>query len=230
MLRRFATRVQCEEGRAIERAVPRPNHPYADAAVLPEGDLIDPRGLVGGGETPVEIEIGPGRGGFILERLEAVPTARMIGLEVRLKWAKIVDDRIKARGFGARGRVFAEDARRALARLESRTVSAVFIHFPDPWWKKRHQKRLVASAHLLGDVVRLLIPDGELFFQSDVEERAEQFDSLVSEVPELSPAGDEPGSARLSDNPYSARSPRERRAIADGLPVVRLRYRRSSPP
>jgi tRNA (guanine-N7-)-methyltransferase len=210
--------------------VPRPNHPYADAAVLPEGDVLDPRVIVGGGEAPVEIEIGPGRGGFILERLEAVPTARMIGLEVRLKWASIVDDRIKARGFGDRGRVFAEDARRALPRLQGQTVSAVFIHFPDPWWKKRHQKRLVASSHLLADIVRLLIPGGELFFQSDVEERAEQFEALVGDVAELSPAGDDPGTARLLDNPYSARSPRERRAIADGLPVIRLRYRRAPAP
>jgi tRNA (guanine-N7-)-methyltransferase len=224
--------------------VPRPNHPYADAAVLPDGDVIDPRALLDGGggatgearalapggDAPVELEIGPGRGGFILERLEAVPEARMIGLEVRLKWASIVDDRIKARGFGNRGRVFAEDARRALPRLTAQTVSAVFIHFPDPWWKKRHQKRLVASSHLLSDVVRLLVPGGELYFQSDVEERAEQFEALVSDVAQLAPAGDAPGSARLADNPYSARSPRERRAIADGLPVVRLRYRKVPPP
>jgi tRNA (guanine-N7-)-methyltransferase len=40
------------------------------------------------------------------------------------------------------------------------------------------------------------------------------------------PAGDLPSSPRLADNPYGARSPRERRAIADGLPVHRLRYER----
>jgi tRNA (guanine-N7-)-methyltransferase len=28
----------------------------------------------------------------------------------------------------------------------------------------------------------------------------------------------------MADNPYGARSPRERRAIADGLPVHRLRF------
>jgi tRNA (guanine-N7-)-methyltransferase len=210
--------------------VPRPNHPYADAAVLPEGDTIDPRSLVGGGDAPVEIEIGPGRGGFMVERLEAVPTVRMVGFEVRLKWASIVDDRVRER-FGHRGRVFAEDARRALPRLTSQSCSAVFVHFPDPWWKKRHEKRLVATSTLLTEVVRLLVPGGELFFQSDVASRAEQFEATVREEPRLLAAGDDgEAGARLLDNPYSARSHRERRAIADGLPVVRLRYRRSGAP
>jgi tRNA (guanine-N7-)-methyltransferase len=212
-------------------AVPRPNHPYAHAAVLPEGEELDPRALLAAGtsgsDAPVELEIGPGRGGFITERLEALPEARIIGLEVRLKWASIVDTRLAAKGLGGRGRVFAEDARRALPRFKSGTVSAVFIHFPDPWWKKRHQKRLVASSDLLSEVVRLLVPSGELYLQTDVLERAEGFEALVAEVPELTPHGDEVGSARLADNPYQARSPRERRAMADGLPVVRLRYQRA---
>jgi tRNA (guanine-N7-)-methyltransferase len=200
---------------------------YADAPRLPEGQDIDPRTLVPGGEGPVEIEIGPGRGGFLLDRLEAAPQARMIGLEIRLKWATIVDRRLGERGFGTRGRVFAEDARSALRRLRAGTVGSVFLHFPDPWWKKRQRKRLVASADLLREITRLLVPGGELFFQSDVAERAEQFDALACSEPLLRPWG---ATAYVADNPYGARSPRERRAIADGLPIVRLRYRRAATP
>jgi tRNA (guanine-N7-)-methyltransferase len=201
--------------------------PYADAPRLPEGQDIDPRTLVPGGEGPVEIEIGPGRGGFLLDRLEAAPQARMIGLEIRLKWATIVDRRLVERGFGTRGRVFAEDARFALRRLRAGTAGSVFLHFPDPWWKKRQRKRLVASADLLREIARLLVPGGELFFQSDVAERAEQFDALARSEPLLLPWGE---TAYVADNPYGARSPRERRAIADGLPIVRLRYRRVATP
>jgi tRNA (guanine-N7-)-methyltransferase len=214
------------------------NNPYTDAPRLPEGDALDPRALVGGGEEPIELEIGPGRGGFILDRLAAHPEVRMLGLEVRRKWAQIVDERLRARGLGARGRVLAEDARTALPRLKGGTVRAVFIHFPDPWWKKRHQKRRVATPELLDECVRLLVPGGELFFQTDVEDRAEGFEALVATVPSLAPWGtaaesgaparDHP--ARLEANPYGARSPRERRAIEDGLPVIRLRYRRLPEP
>lgn len=201
---------------------------YTDAPKLPAGEDIDPQALVPGGDGPVEIEIGPGRGGFLVERLEAVPRARMIGLEIRLKWASIVDRRLGERGFGARGRVFAEDARSALRRFRSGTVGSVYLHFPDPWWKKRQRKRLVASVDLLREIARLLVPGGELFFQSDVAERAEQFDALVLSEPLLfQPWGE---TAYVADNPYGARSPRERRAVLDGLPIVRLRYRRAGLP
>src|SRR5262249_3940010 len=121
---------------------PRPNHPYADAPRLPEGP-IDTRAILPG-QGPIEIEIGPGRGGFLFERVEAARDARLIGLEIRLKWAKIVDDRLVARGYSARARVFNADARDVLPRFgPAGCARAVFLHFPDPWWKKRHHKRLV---------------------------------------------------------------------------------------
>jgi tRNA (guanine-N7-)-methyltransferase len=191
--------------------------------MLPDGDEIDPRDLFEERTRPVEIEIGPGRGTFILERLAAAPEVRMLGLEIRRKWAQIVDERIRARGMGGRGRVLAEDARHALPRFKTATASAAFIHFPDPWWKKRHEKRLVASVSTIEQVARVLVPGGELFFQSDVEERAEQFARWVEEVPLFVPVADGP---RVADNPYGAMSTRERRAVADGLPIIRLRYTR----
>jgi tRNA (guanine-N7-)-methyltransferase len=212
------------QGRAISpRTLPSPNS-YINAPVLPDGDQIDPRSLFEDASAPIEIEIGPGRGTFILERLAASPGVCMLGLEIRRKWATIVDGRLRSQGFGGRGRVLAEDARDALPRLKAATASAVFIHFPDPWWKKRHAKRLVASVRTIGEVARVLVPGGELFFQTDVEERAEQFERWVESVPLFTPWATLP---RVAENPYGAMSTRERRAVADGLPIIRLRYRRA---
>ncbi len=56
--------------------------------------------------------------------------------------------------------------------------------------------------------------------------RADQYEALLAADPRFEPAGDAAGSARLAENPYDARSPRERRAIADGLPIHRLRFRK----
>ncbi len=84
---------------------------------------------------------------------------------------------------------------------------------------------------LLDAVARLLTDGGELFVQTDVEERAGLYGRPRSPPTRpLEPAGDVPGSPRLAENPYGARSPREHRAIADGLPVHRLRYRRLARP
>ncbi len=204
---------------------PRENHPYARAPRLPDGDVLAADIVPGSGA--LEIEIGPGRGGFLFERAEADPTARLIGLEIRLKWATLVDERLQKHGLGARARVFNADAREALSRfVPDASVAVFYLHFPDPWWKKKHEKRLVMGADLLSAVARLLASGGELFVQTDVEERAELYDAQISAHPALEPAGDASGSARLAENPYGARSPREHRAIADGLPVHRLRYRR----
>jgi len=201
------------------------NDPYANAPRLPVGDdWVDPREVIGGEPLPLELEIGPGRGGFLFERLAAAPV-RMIGLEIRRKWATIVDNKLKERGYGQRARVFAEDARAAVARFPDACVDAVFIHFPDPWWKRRHQKRLVVADEFTHALQRVLIPSGELFVQTDVEERAQAYNEILSRAHAFEPVGDSPW---VEENPYEARSTREHRAMSDGLPIFRLRYRKHS--
>jgi tRNA (guanine-N7-)-methyltransferase len=200
----------------------KPN-PYAHAPRLPEADPLNLAELVQPG-FPIELEIGPGRGGFLFERLAAVPELCMLGFEIRRKWATIIDDRLKARGLGSRARVFYEDARVALPRVPAGSLSRIYIHFPDPWWKKRHEKRLVVNPQLLPDVVRALVPGGELFVQTDVEDRAAEYQAAIDAEPGLSAV---PGGPRLDENPFQARSPREHRAIADGLPIHRLLYRKA---
>ncbi|MFO0677153.1 MAG: tRNA (guanine-N7)-methyltransferase [Polyangiaceae bacterium] len=202
---------------------PERPRPYAHAPRLPEGDSVDARSLVRG--KWLELEVGPGRGGFLFERAEAVPEAGLVGLEIRRKWATIVDERLAKRGLGPRARVFAEDAKDALRRLGPDGVfERAFLHFPDPWWKKRHTKRLVMGDVFLESVTRLLRVGGELFVQTDVESRAEEYEAQLLRCERLRPDGDSPSSSRMAENPYGARSPREHRAIADGLPVHRMRF------
>ena len=206
---------------------PRRPRPYEDAPRLPEGETVDARALVRG--EWLEIEIGPGRGGFMFERAVAAPNAGLIGLEVRRKWAAIVDGRLAKHGLAPRARVFAEDAKFALPRLQpSGGFKVAYLHFPDPWWKKRHTKRLVMGDVFLEQIARLLIAGGELYVQTDVDERAAQYEDQVIASGLFAPAGDAPGSARMAENPYGARSPREHRAIKDGLPVNRLRFARKA--
>jgi tRNA (guanine-N7-)-methyltransferase len=199
-----------------------PPRSYLHAPRLPDGE-IDPRTLFGGKHPAVELEIGPGRGGFLFERLAVEPEVAMIGLEIRRKWAALVDERLQARGFGARAKVFAEDARVVLPRFQPGSLSAVFIHFPDPWWKKRHEKRLLLTDGFAAALGSALGSGGELFVQTDVLERLLAYESVLTKAADFAPWA---ASARVADNPYGAQSPRERRAVGDGLPVYRLRFRR----
>ena len=217
-----------------ERAAAEANHPpkrtpgpYEDAPRLPAGDRVDLRAVVTGSE--LELEIGPGpKAGFLCERALSAPASGLVGLEIRKKWAAVGDARLAKQGHATRARVFCEDARVALPRLgPDACVARAYLHFPDPWWKKRHTKRLVMGDVFLAEVARLLIPNGELYVQTDVEERAELYERVVTAHEAFVPAG-VAGSARVVDNPYGARSPREHRAIADGLPVFRMMWRRAA--
>jgi len=201
--------------------------PYAHAPRLPEGDRLDLRTLLPDSPSEVELEIGPGRGWFMVERLSAVVGLGMVGFEIKRKWATVVDDRLRRRGLGDRGRVFAEDARSAMPRLCPGSVAAVHVNFPDPWWKKRHRKRLVLTPELVAEVARVLKPRGELFVQTDVAERADAYEAVIDGSGRFVPCE---AVARVDDHPYQARSPRERRAIEDGIPVFRLRYRVTDEP
>jgi tRNA (guanine-N7-)-methyltransferase len=199
--------------------------PYDDVERLPATDRVDLRSLVLGAR--LELEIGPGRGWFLVERAQVEPRAGLVGVEIRRKWAAIVNARLAARGLSQRARVFAEDARTALPGLvPDASVRRVFVNFPDPWWKRRHEKRLLLEAGFLREVARLLEHNGELFVQTDVDHRAREYEELLGADACFCLAGDAAESARMADNPYLARSPRERRAMADGLPVHRMRWRR----
>ena len=186
------------------------------APKVPEG-AVELSALFGEGGD-FELEIGFGRGMFLIERAHAAPTSRLLGIEIKNKWAYLVEQRCKRMGL-AHVRAFSGDARDILLRLQPEAAFArVFMHFPDPWWKKRHEKRRLRGPEMLDAFARVLRPGGELYMQTDVEERAEVF---VADL-RAHHAFDVPEHPYLQDNPYGARSNREKRAIEDGLPIYRV--------
>lgn len=204
--------------------------PYSHAPRLPEDGPVDLRGVfldaegqpIAAEAAPVELEVGPGRGWFTVERAEADPGTHIIGLEIKKKWATIVDDRLKKRALAGRARVFFGDARQIVPRLVPGSLRIAYFHFPDPWWKKRHEKRLVVNVPMLKALHTALCPGGELFIQTDVDFRADEYEAIVAESGCFAAFGSAP---RIEDHSFVARSPRERIAMRDGIPVFRLHYR-----
>jgi tRNA (guanine-N7-)-methyltransferase len=171
------------------------------------------------GSGPIELDIGFGRGLSLFERAEAAPHSRIIGIEVKAKSVYKVDRRLRKLGLGNVA-VLQGDAREILKRAEpSGSVRRVAVHFPDPWWKKRHQKRRVLGDALWAELGRLMQPGGELFIQTDVEHRAVQYVEQLRRHPQFSLASP---IGYIDGNPFRARSNREKRAIADGLPIWRI--------
>jgi tRNA (guanine-N7-)-methyltransferase len=183
----------------------------------PEG-AVDLRALWQGSSADIELEIGFGRGMFLLERAKSAPHVRLLGIEIKSKWAYLVAERARRESL-EHVRVFGGDAREILPRLgPEASLTRVFVHFPDPWWKKRHAKRRLRGPSTLEPIARLLAPGGELFIQTDVEDRAQDF---VSDI--RAHGGFEIGEPPfVPDQGYGARSNREKRAIADELPIYRV--------
>jgi tRNA (guanine-N7-)-methyltransferase len=184
---------------------------------VPEGglDLIEAFAP----SVEIEIEIGFGRGMFLVQRAQAAQGSALLGIEIKDKLAVHVSDRLTRLGLDPRVRVLAGDVRTILPQLRpAKSVARVFMGFPDPWWKKRHARRRLLGSPLLDEIVRVLRPGGELFLQTDVEERAEGFLDALRAHPAFEVVGD----GYCPDNPYAARTNREARAIEDGLPIFRV--------
>jgi tRNA (guanine-N7-)-methyltransferase len=202
------------------REEPDPRRYVKLAPAPPEQGPIEVHSLVAGrgSEATYELEIGFGRGMFLLERAHVAPDSVLLGIEIKRKWAYLVAERAARMGLH-NVRVFGADARDVLERLTpDASFSRVFMHFPDPWWKKRHAKRRLRGPGMFDPVARLLAPGGELFIQTDVEDRAAGF------LEDLRGHGafELPEQGFVADNPFEARSNREKRAISDGLPVYRI--------
>lgn len=194
------------------------------APFAPDGPLRLPEFVPGVGA--VEVDIGFGRGLSIFERADQDPERRLLGIEVKPKYAYRVEQRCLALGH-QRVRICCGDARDILGRLQpDASVDRVSLHFPDPWWKKRHAKRRLFDADLLGDLARLLAIDGVLWIQTDVEERAREHIEQIAAHSTFELLGDH---GLVAENPFGVRSNREKRAVEDGLPVWRILARRRGP-
>lgn len=191
-----------------------------DAEVAPDW------GVVFGGPGPLELEIGSGLGGFALEYCQRHPHVRLVAFEWRKKYAREVVHRGQKLGL-TNLRVLECDAREALPRLFlPGSLSAIHVQFPDPWWKRAHQKRAVVSSDFAPTLVGLLAPGGLFDLRTDVEDRARAMLAVLEGAGLTNPLG--PGAFHPYD-PSEVPSTRERRYLTSGAPVYRARLRKPFP-
>ncbi|MBI4399089.1 MAG: tRNA (guanosine(46)-N7)-methyltransferase TrmB [Candidatus Omnitrophica bacterium] len=121
----------------------------------------------------LEVEIGSGRGAYLLERAALYPEMNFLGIEQKEKLMRLSLTRARALGL-TNVRFIAPDAREVIRSLPRESVSVFHIYFPDPWFKKRHIKRRFVnheSIHTLhekliaGGLVELATDDGDYFRQ-----------------------------------------------------------------
>jgi tRNA (guanine-N7-)-methyltransferase len=135
-----------------------------------------------GNDRPVEVEIGPGRGDVLLAWASGAPAVNFFGIEHHLGAAAALAEKVERRGL-TNVRVVAGDARCIVARcVPSASVAAYHIYFPDPWPKRRHRRRRLATAAFAGELVRTLAPGAPLHLASDLRPIVEDFAAQLVEA------------------------------------------------
>ncbi len=121
---------------------------------------------------PLHLDIGCGRGKFLLEMAQAQPDWNFLGLEIRQPLVGEANRRRDELGLTNLHYLFCNANTSLPGLLDSlppHCLQRVSIQFPDPWFKKRHQKRRVVQPELVEAISRALIPGGTVFLQSDVK-------------------------------------------------------------
>ena len=177
-----------------------------------------------GNTHPVEVEVGTGRGLFLVNAGTGRPDTNFLGLELDYKEARYAARRMKKREL-PNVRIVGGDARIALARMADRSVEAVHVYFPDPWWKRRHRRRRIFDAPFVTEAARILDTGGQLHAWTDVQEYFGVMLETVGENPSFSPQPTAPERAAAHDLDYQTNFERKKRQL--GLPIYRALWTRS---
>jgi tRNA (guanine-N7-)-methyltransferase len=158
----------------------------ADIVVEPPAidAVFDPRPLFPDGR-PIELEIGCGKGGFLLRRARESADRGFVGLEWANKYFQFAADRM-ARWNLSNVRIMRTDARHLFVHhMAKDCLNALHVYHPDPWPKKRHHKRRLFTAEFVERAVAALQSGARWAIQTDHAEYFEWIRANVDPRPEL---------------------------------------------
>lgn len=181
-----------------------------------------------GADHPLEVEIGFGKGLFLVNAAKSRPDVNFLGIEIARKYQLFAATRLAKRQLHnvrlvkADARVFLRDF------VAPATFQAVHVYFPDPWWKRRHLKRRVFASDFAAQCERILRPGGHLHITTDVQKYFEVIKHLMEihtrlqPLPPGEPNDEQPGPDFLTNF--------ERKFRAEGRPIYRISYERKAQP
>ena len=138
-----------------------------------------------GRSAPVAVEVGSGKGRFLLDLAAERPELDLLAVERAAKYHRLVCERVARRGLH-NVRLLRTTAEDLLERLLApASLRALYVLFPDPWPKKRHHKRRFFRPETVAAIARVLEPGGRLLVKTDHPAYGEIVDEVLSGCSEL---------------------------------------------
>lgn len=136
-------------------------------------------------KQPLHIEVGMGKGRFLMDMARLHPEINYVGIEmydsVLLRAIQKMEE-LEAAGQKLSNLVFMRmDARLLPEVFDKGEVAKIYLNFSDPWPKARHAKRRLTSREFLARYDQILEKDGVVEFKTD---NRELFEFSLEEVPE----------------------------------------------
>ena len=119
-----------------------------------------------GNDHPIHIEVGMGKGQFIMTLAQQNPDINYIGIE---KYSSVLVRALeKYHTYDADNIFFLRmDAEDIVDVFDQNEVDRIYLNFSDPWPKARHAKRRLTSREFLARYDQILVPDGKVEFKTD---------------------------------------------------------------
>jgi tRNA (guanine-N7-)-methyltransferase len=173
---------------------------------------------------PLHLDIGCARGHFLLEMAQQQPAWNFLGLEIREPLVEQANGWREEIGLMNLHFLFCNANRSLQMLLESipqGRLQRVTIQFPDPWFKKRHQKRRVVQPEVVDLLATHLARGGMVLLQSDVAAVAVEMCDRFQEHPAFHKQTSDPW---LLQNPLPVATEREKSTLSRGEPVYRALF------
>lgn len=174
-----------------------------------------------GNERPVELEIGVGKGAFLLNRARAHPERNFLGIEWANEFHRYAVDRME-RWRVQNVRLMRTDASFFIREIcPRRSLHVLHVYHPDPWPKRRHHKRRLFQPRFVDAAAACLVPGGVLRVQTDHAEYFDWLRPLVLGHPRLQPTCFD-----LDEAEGAIGSNFETKYLREGRAIYRLAVRR----
>jgi len=172
----------------------------------------------------MHLDIGCGKGRFLLSMAQLEPRWNFLGLEIREPLVQEANTWCDQLGLTNLHYLFCNvnnSLRSLLRSCPTGTLQQVTIQFPDPWFKNRHAKRRLVQPQLVADLAICLTIGGTVFLQSDIEALAVEMCDRFDAHPAFQRQG---GQDWLAENPLPVATEREKSTRSRGEPVYRALF------